>query len=108
MKPWAIYNRGQRITPRQLANRLGEYKIHPKSVRLGMAVSKGYERDQFDDAFTRYIPSTDSPLLSATTLQHASNVQPERVTDEADREKLPHTQNHDATRKPTLDKACNV
>ena len=38
MKPWAIYNRGQRITPRQLANRMGEYKSHPKSIQLGMAI----------------------------------------------------------------------
>ncbi len=79
MKPWATYNRGQRMTPRQLSNRLAEYKIQPGNVRLGMAVSKGYERDQFEDAFIRYIPSTDPPILAATPLQSSENAQPESI-----------------------------
>lgn len=108
MKPWATYSRGQRITPRQLANRLGEYKIQPKSVRLGMTVSKGYERDQFEDAFIRYIPAPDTPILSVTPLQEDSNAQPERFSSETDRGKEHFYENHAATRKPTPDKACNV
>lgn len=56
-QPWATYNRGKSMSPRQLAKRLADYGIKSKTVRLGPSKTpKGYERSQFDDAFARYLP----------------------------------------------------
>jgi len=55
-KPWATYNRGQPISPRQLAKQLAAYGIKSKTVRLGPhQTPKGYELSQFADAFARYL-----------------------------------------------------
>lgn len=54
-KPWATWNRGKPFSPRQLAKMLGSYGIHPKTVRFGKETPKGYQRDQFVDAFQRYL-----------------------------------------------------
>jgi putative DNA primase/helicase len=69
MKPWITYNRGKPITPRQVAKRLSEYGIEPKTIRFS-GTAKGYERSQFEDAFDRYIPLTaPNPSLSVTPSQ---------------------------------------
>lgn len=70
-KPWATYNRGLPIKPRQLANKLKGYDIHSKTIRIGFDTAKGYERNQFEDAFFRYIPL--SPPPSVTTSQTATS-----------------------------------
>jgi len=64
-KSWNTYNRGKQVSPRQIANRLRDYGITSKNIRTSCAaVAKGFELEQFTDAFNRYIP-----ILSATTLQ---------------------------------------
>ncbi|TRZ99005.1 MAG: DUF3631 domain-containing protein [Rhodocyclaceae bacterium] len=54
-KPWATYNRGKPLSPRQLAGRLAAYGIKPKTVRHGELTPKGYDAAQFADAFARYL-----------------------------------------------------
>lgn len=72
-KPWATYNRGQPLSPRQLAKRLSEYGIKSQSVRIGGSTPKGFMREWFDDAFRRYLsPSTYTPEQSATPQQSHS------------------------------------
>ena len=67
-RPWATYNRGFQIKPRQIASKLKGYGIHSKTIRIGFGETpKGYELNQFKEAFSRYIPSP--PLVSATTPQ---------------------------------------
>lgn len=56
-KPWATFNKGLPITPRQLASKLKEYGIQSKSIRIGNFTPKGFEKEQFADAFSRYLPS---------------------------------------------------
>lgn len=68
-KPWATYNRGFQIKPRQIASKLKGYGIHSRDIRFGTHVAKGYQREQFTEAFSRYLPIT--PFPSATTLQPA-------------------------------------
>ncbi|MDR0842167.1 MAG: DUF3631 domain-containing protein, partial [Acidobacteriota bacterium] len=58
--PWNTYNRGKQISPRQMANRLKEYGVVSKTIRIGFQTAKGYELSQFDEAFSRYI-SPSSP-----------------------------------------------
>lgn len=60
-KPWATYNRGKSISPRQLSRLLEPYGIRPKTVRLGaFDTPKGYDREQFIDAFARYLIAADA------------------------------------------------
>ena len=64
-RPWATYNRGKQITPRQLARLLSAYGVRSKTVRLGPSnTPKGFERAQFDDAFGRYLPSPEQQTRS--------------------------------------------
>jgi putative DNA primase/helicase len=56
-QPWATYSKGRPITPRALAKLLGEYGIKPHNIWVEHRMSpKGYHRDQFEDAFARYLP----------------------------------------------------
>lgn len=67
-KPWATYNRGKAIAPRQLSKRLSEYGIKSRDIRFDSdGVKKGYEKSQFLDAFNRYL--SDEVEISATTQQ---------------------------------------
>ena len=69
-KPWDTYNRGKPITPRQLSNRLKEYGIKSKDIRICYENKKGFEKVQFADAFKRYIHTQpEPPVLSVTTRQ---------------------------------------
>ncbi len=79
LKPWATYNRGQPMKPRQLAKRLGEYGVKPQTIRYGMSTIKGFQKAWFEDAFTRYLspPSGNTPAVSVTPSQMASNTIPE-------------------------------
>jgi putative DNA primase/helicase len=68
---WSTYNRGRAITPRQIATRLAEYSIKPKTIRFGhQDTAKGYELVQFQDAFERYLHTTPkNGTLSVTPSQ---------------------------------------
>ena len=63
--PWATYNRGKPLTPRQLSRMLKAYEVHSKTVRFGSSTPKGFEYSQFKDAFARYLtqplPAEQSP-----------------------------------------------
>jgi hypothetical protein len=57
--PWATYNHGHPVSPRQIASQLAIYGIKSKTVRVGkFDTPKGYERSQFEDAFARYLNPT--------------------------------------------------
>lgn len=68
---WATWNRGQPITQSQLANRLKQFGIKSKDVRIGTIVKKGYELKQFQDAFARYLPKNS--IAPATSLQMSNS-----------------------------------
>lgn len=53
--PWAGFNRGQPMRPRQLAKKLEAYGIKSKTIRIGVTTMKGFEEEQFQDAFHRYL-----------------------------------------------------
>jgi hypothetical protein len=58
------------FTPRKLARRLANYGIKPTTVRLADGkVLKGYKREDFADAWNRYLPSAEPSLdLSVTSV----------------------------------------
>lgn len=66
--PWATWNRGKAMTPRQLSAKLADFGVKPGSIRIGTALKKGYSREQFADAFDRYL-SSEPPVLSGTPAQ---------------------------------------
>ncbi|MFC0712253.1 DUF3631 domain-containing protein [Azorhizophilus paspali] len=69
--PWAAWNRGKPMTPHQLSKRLTEFGIKSTTVRIGLRTPKGYMREQFEEAWNRYL-SSDTPKKPATP-QQASN-----------------------------------
>lgn len=73
--PWATWNRGKPLSVRQLAARLSEFGITPKTTRLPNGDRlKGYALADFADAFTRYL-SADGGNSSVTPRQpHSSAV----------------------------------
>lgn len=76
--PWATYNRGRPITPRQLAKLLSAYGPHikPKTVRMGTYnTPKGYELSQFTDVFSRYLTQKD-PAQTTEQQDHQDNSEP--------------------------------
>jgi len=67
--PWAAWNRGKPMTPRQLSTKLGEFGIKPKKLRIGYDTGKkGYERADFVEVWSRYL-SADTPRETSTSLQ---------------------------------------
>jgi hypothetical protein len=66
-KPWATFNRGKPITPRQVAKRLKEYGIYSRTIRSGVDTAKGYILEQFEEVFSRYL--SVAPEISVTTSQ---------------------------------------
>ena len=68
LKPWATYNRGQPMKPRQLAKRLGEYGVKPDTISIRGTKAKGYQKSWFTDAFSRYLITTEAPVISVEPL----------------------------------------
>lgn len=107
--PWATWNRGKPMSPRQLSAKLADFGIKSKDVRQGFDVKKGYHLEQFADAFGRYLSATgpslsaDTPSPSATPLQpsnHAASSVAESATETIEKEPS-------ATRKATDGAGCS-
>ncbi|MHB1188756.1 DUF3631 domain-containing protein [Thiobacillus sp.] len=101
---WATWNKGRPLTPRQLGRMLAGYGIKSKPVRVGYEVSKGFESEQFADAFSRYLaPPPENAQFSVTSLQateyKASGVTAQSVT--------PPDSHKQVTPKPAPLLGCN-
>jgi hypothetical protein len=69
--PYGGWNDGKGLTTRELGRKLAAYEIRAKTVRLpGDALrAKGYEREQFEDAWERYLPIRDDLQGDTATTQ---------------------------------------
>ncbi len=67
--PWGGWSESDGIKTRDLGRKLRPYGIRAKSIRLPDGKTpKGYERVQFEDAWSRYLPISDiSTATTATT-----------------------------------------
>lgn len=65
-RPWCEFNHGKSITARGIARLLKPFEIRPKTERMDKDIFKGYVRERFIDAFTRYFGGSN-PLQA---LQH--------------------------------------
>jgi len=79
-RPWATYNRGKPISPRQVSRRLAEYGITSNTIRIGTSTPKGFLREWFEEAFSRYLTPPENPQHSATPPQ-VNNDAASRVAD---------------------------
>jgi hypothetical protein len=70
--PWGEWSHGKPLTPTRLARLLRGYSIVPHSIRIGEKTPKGYEREDFQDAFLRYLRIVDSPESQSATTQQAN------------------------------------
>jgi len=75
--PWATYNRGRPITPRQLGIEFGKFQIKSRTTKFQGKSLKGYFLEDFTDAFARYLPSLDTPA----DLPRPRNFSPEAMPD---------------------------
>ena len=88
--PWATWNRGRPMSARQLGAKLREFDIIARSIKANYRVTSGFLREQFNDAFARYLDgdkspsnvdhspsetplSSDTPFVEPNTLQHNKN-----------------------------------
>jgi hypothetical protein len=58
-RPWPEYRRDKPITVRQLASILRRFEIGPKQLRIEGEKTRGYEAEDFRDAWERYLPPGD-------------------------------------------------
>jgi putative DNA primase/helicase len=67
-KSWATYNRGKPLSPKQLSSKLKDYGIASNQKRPNQYdnPSRGYDAEQFNDAFTRYLADTKNLPLHVT------------------------------------------
>jgi Protein of unknown function (DUF3631) len=64
--PWRDL-RGKPLDSRGLSNRLRQYGIGPKTLRIGESTPRGYERADFVDAWTRYLPRAPAESKTSKT-----------------------------------------
>lgn len=57
--PWGDFDHGRAISPHRLAALLRPFDVRPRQVRIGEKTLKGYLRESFTDAFSRYLPLLD-------------------------------------------------
>jgi hypothetical protein len=68
-RPWGAYgDRAPRaLTDRDLAGLLKPFGIGSKTLRIGAGTAKGYMREWFEDAWSRYLSYTPSPDVTSVT-----------------------------------------
>jgi len=76
-RPWSEFNRGNPITTNGLARQLGKFGIKPAGrARVGSSNPVScYNRQQFEEAWSRYLPSGhDFHVANGTTGTDAAGV----------------------------------
>ena len=66
--PWAELNHGKPISRHVLSRLLRPFQIAPRVIRVEGKTPRGYHRDQFEEAWSVYLPSY-SPCQTATSQQ---------------------------------------
>jgi len=80
-RPWRELRRGKPVTEMWLAMQLRPYGIRPKTIWIGSESAKGYERADFEEAFSRYVPA-GAGSSKVPTADHAENADQE-ITNES-------------------------
>jgi putative DNA primase/helicase len=101
-RPWATFARGKELTQAKLARRLRGFGVLSKSIRLPDGDRlKGYERDQFTEAFERYVCAQPAD----TSFQSVTAGQPNNDAGFSD---FPKRDSYDVSRIENTPKAAPV
>ena len=66
--PWSEWDKGRGLNPNALAKRLKPFHIHPQTIRTSGGTGKGYKREDFTEAWERYLPpQCDEAVTPVTT-----------------------------------------
>lgn len=58
-RPWMEARNGKGVTELWLARQLRAYGVRPRCLRFGEVVGKGYSKEDFTEAFRRYMPKSE-------------------------------------------------
>ena len=72
-RPWMQLRKGKEVDEVWLARQLAPYGIRPRTIRTETGTAKGYTRDDFGEAFRRYIPRSELDELKAEGAEGAPN-----------------------------------
>ena len=82
-RPWPEWSKGKPITPTQVARLLAGFAIAPGTVSTGADTARGYPKEKFNDAFSRYLPSEPThqhnPQETAENEQLGANTSADNV-----------------------------
>lgn len=67
-RPWCEWKHGKPLTKNSLARLLKPYSVRSRQIRIGTINKFGYRKEDFQDAFNRYLPPK-TPFQNTTTLQ---------------------------------------
>ena len=62
-RTWQEARKGKAIDEMWLAQQLRPYGVHPRTMRIGAAVGKGYDLDELEGLFRGYITAEDLAAL---------------------------------------------
>jgi hypothetical protein len=105
-RPWSEWRHGKPLTTTGLSRLLKPFRIKSRQLRVGGTNRHGYSRDQFTDAFDRYLGPADCPeppLRSATTLQPSNGAVSGRIANATAGDDVALRNR----RKPSNDAACS-
>ncbi|AGG08468.1 DUF3631 domain-containing protein [Dehalococcoides sp. THU3] len=72
--PWSEHG-GINLSQRKLSRMLKPYGIKSRSIRSGADTYKGYQKDDFNDAFSRYLPTSRDLNVTSVTPSFEPNVE---------------------------------
>jgi putative DNA primase/helicase len=58
-RPWPEWRHNRPMTAPQLARQLAPFGVRPGTIRRGNETPKGYRREQFQEAWARYLPEAE-------------------------------------------------
>ncbi len=79
--PWGDL-RGKPLDARKLARMLGNYEVSSTTVKVDGKALKGYHREKLWDAWTRYLPESQTSVTSVTSAPEPPLTSANAVTDE--------------------------
>jgi hypothetical protein len=71
-RPWAMMRSGNSISEIWLSQQLRPYGIHPRSIRTGDRIARGYFKEEFGEVFRRYIPRSEVEAYKAAAQEQAA------------------------------------
>lgn len=74
--PWGDWY-GKPLSARKLAQMLRPYGVQPRTVRFDDATARGFLREQFEEAWDRYIPVSPPSIRHSDTNGTGSGIEPD-------------------------------